>query len=354
MFKFLLRISLFMLLAVLFCEAFFRFVMPAREYPRGYQDPETGVTKFDTTWATEGTGSFGPYCKKMGHWKLNNAGWNSTFDYHPREDESRPRIAVVGNSYIEGWAADVEIHFGAELHRMLDESVDVYSFGISGATFAQYLGMLPVIEEKYDPDVYVFILSEFGISRSLSKGFSPYRFYVEESEGGLELKHPRRVFVQNKYGRIVFRSAFARYLYFNKQILAKKLDVDVDEMSVGSRAAEPISPEYREAGRFFLESIAAAIPEDRVIFLADGNRKAIYEGLSEYAKGMDHRILEGMLGPKSMFSLIDLTGPFRADYEQNGVMLSPGYDPHWNNYAHSLAAEAVLPHIVAELKELGF
>ena len=236
---------------------------------------------------------------------------------------------------------------------MLDDQADVYSFGISGATFAQYLGMLPHIEERYDPDLYVFILSEFGISRSMEKHFSPYRFYLEEGAEGLELHKPRARFIQNKYGRIIFRSAFARYLYFNKQIGVKKLDVDVDEMLVGSNV-DPITPEHKAAGRFFLESFAEIIPGDKVIFLADGNREAIYQNLAQYSQGKDYRILEDLIEPDSIFSMVDLTDFMRRDYAENGHIFSPEFDPHWNNYAHSVAAEALTPHIQEAMKELGF
>ena len=80
MFKFLLRTALFMISAFLFIELFFWFAMPARQYPRGFQEADTGITRFDTTWVRSGRGSFGPYCRRMGHWQLNNAGWNSTFE----------------------------------------------------------------------------------------------------------------------------------------------------------------------------------------------------------------------------------------------------------------------------------
>ncbi len=353
MLKFLLRISLFMAFAVVFLELFFWFGMTARQYPRGFQERETGVFKFDTSWVTQGTGSFGPYCLPMGKWRLNNAGWNSIFDYHSRDDYSKPRIAIIGNSYIEGWAADVENHIGPELERLLESRANVYSFGISGATFAQYLGMLPHIEERYDPDLYVMILSEFGISRSLEVNFSPFRFFVAEDDSGLALHAPRRIFSQNKYGRIIFRSSLARYLYFNRQIGAKKLDVDVDEMLVGS-SASPVTPELLAAGRFFLDSFEDLVPEDRVIFLADGNREAIYQGLSEYQQGLDYRILEGLIIPETMFSMVDLTEFMRNDYSVHSQVFSPEYDPHWNTYAHGVAAKALLPHVVADLKELGF
>ena len=226
MIKLLLRTFLFIALLACVLELFFRFVLPSREYPRGYHDPETGVSTFDTSWVTEGFGTHGPYCRPMGSWRINNVGWNSIYNYHPRTDHTRPRIAILGNSYIEGLASDVDHHIDVELYRLLDKEVDVYGFGVSGATFAQYLGMIPHIEENYDPDIYLMMLSSFGISRSLDSSVSPFRFYVTESALGYALHEPSRIYIQNRSGRILFRSALARYLYLNKQVGSRKLNID--------------------------------------------------------------------------------------------------------------------------------
>jgi len=115
--------------------------MHAKEYPIGIQSQVTNVTNFDNSWVSEGDNSFGPFCKPMGHWRINNAGWNSVFDYFQRVDYSRGRVAILGNSYVEGWASDVDSHIDAELYDLFSAKVDVYAFGLSGLTFAQYLGL---------------------------------------------------------------------------------------------------------------------------------------------------------------------------------------------------------------------
>lgn len=353
--KFLLRTLYFIVLTVLFFELFFRFVLPAREYPRVYFDPETGVSKFDTSWVTEGMGTHGPFCRQIGSWRINNAGWNSIYDYCPRTNLNRPRIAILGNSYIEGWASDVDQHIDAELIQLLDSEVDVYAFGISGATFAQYLGMIPHIEERYNPDLYLIMLSSFGISRSiLHSTISPFRFFVVQNDSCYVLHKPQQVYVQNRYGRIVFRSALARYLYLNKQVGLKKLNMATEEMVLDSNVDEQIPEEYFEVGRFFMDSFEEALPGDRIIFFSDGNRNAVYENLTDYKRCMDYRVMEPLVAQDSMFTLVDLTDYMREDYNKNHTRFSRDYDAHWNNYAHSVAAEALLPYVTEALQRMGF
>ena len=348
------RVVLFGIFALLGLELFFRLGMHAKEYPRGMQDSNTGISSFDVSWIKEGYNSFGSLCKPMGHWSINNEGWNRIFDYSSRNDFSRPRIAILGNSYIEGWAADVESHIDAELYQLFNGNIDIYAFGISGATFAQYLGMLPYIETTFNPDVYLLMLSGFGIERSLDSSISPYRFYLEEVDSNLVLAPPRAVYRQNRLGRVFFRSALARYLKLNKQIFSEGLNVDIEEMVVSGEVLGGVSRQNLRAGVFFLESFAHQLPGDKIIFFADGNREAVYSGSSDYTMGLDYQILEELLDSDSRFELIDLTSVMANDYSQNGIRFSRDYDPHWNNHAHKIAAEALFPYVHSALTELGY
>ena len=334
-----------MLIGLLFIliglELFFRFAIHASEYPRWKQNPVTNVSCFDNSWVAEGYGSFGPLCKPMGHWKINNAGWNSISPYSARENYNRPRVAILGNSYIEGWASDVEAHIDAELYYLFDREVDVYAFGMSGVSFAQYLGTLPYIESEFDPDVYLILLSSFGISRSLDASISPYRFYLEESDSGFVLADPPEVFIQNRYGRILLRSALARYLRLNKQVFSQKLNVDADEMVSSERIPEQIPSEYLQAGRFFLEEFHKLLPNDKIIFFADG-------------ACLDYEIMAELLESDSVFTLVDIAGYLSEDYAENGIEFHRSYEAHWNNYGHEVVARALFPFVCEALTELGY
>ena len=339
--NFVIRIALSCIFFMAVLEVFFRFGLHAREYPRGIQDPMTNLSYFDNSWVSEGVGSFGPLCKPMGHWRINNAGWNSIFDYSEREGYSRPRVAILGNSYLEGWAADVEKHLDAELHEMFNGEVDIYAFGISGASFAQYLGTILYVESQFDPDVYLILLSSFGISRSLDSSISPYRFYVEESDSGYVLVDPPEVYVQNRYGRILFRSAFARYLKLNRQVSAQKLEVDVSEMVGAEPISEEIPLEYFSAGQFFIEELERVLPEDKIIFFTSGDC-------------LDYSILSELQDSSSSFMLVNLYSYMFTDYEQNGIEFHRSYDAHWNNYGHEVVARGLYPYVREALTELGY
>lgn len=214
-------------------------------------------------------------------------------------------------------------------------------FGVSGVSFAQCLGTLPYIESEFDPDVYLILLSSFGISRSLDPSISPYRFYLEESDSGFVLTEPLEVFTQNRYGRILFRSALARYLRLNKQVFSQKLHVDADEMISSERTPEQIPSEYLRAGRFFLEEFHKLLPDDKIIFFSNG-------------ACLDYKIIDELLESDSVFTLVDIAGYLSEDFADNGIEFHRVYDPHWNNYGHEVVAKAVFPYVRQALNELEY
>lgn len=322
-------------------ELFFRFGMHAKELPRCNQDLVTNIFNYDTSWVREGTNTWGALCKPQGHWRINNNGWNSIFDYSSREDLDRPRIAILGNSYLEGFTADVESLVDAELYRLLKGEADVYSFGLSGATFAQYLAMVPYIESRYNPDVYLILLSSFGISRSLDSSISPYRFFLEESESGFVLAEPQAVYSQNKIGRLLFRSALARYIRLNKQMFSEPLAVDAEEIENTYQEQEEIPLEHFRAGEYFVTAFRTLLPNDMIIFFSDG-------------ECADFRILSQVVLPDTLFSLINIESYMSDDFALNGIDFSREDDPHWNNYGLLTVANALLPYILNALRELGY
>jgi len=340
--KLVIRLMLFAVLSAAGMELFFRFGLHATENPRSVQDPLTGVSMFDTSWLREGRCTSGPYCAELGRWRINNAGWNSVFDYSDRADAARPRIAVVGNSYIEGFASDVDSHIDAELFRLLDGSADVYSFGISGATFAQYVGMIPYIEQEYDPDLYLFMLSSFGISRSLDSSVSPYRFYLSETDSGFRLSPPREVFVQNRYGRILFRSALAMYFKLNRNVFAERLQLGGDEISLEPVAMDTISDRVLAAGAFFVDTLEQLLPGHGIILFSCSDEV------------MDYRVLGSVLDEESAVVLFDLSDFMNQDYEENRIPFLSADGGHWNSHGQRTAARALLPLVRSALADLGY
>ena len=89
------------------------------------------------------------------HYKINNQGFNSLKDYSEL-DENKISIAIIGDSYIEGFHVDVEKSIGRILETESQNLIEVHEYGISGGNIVDFsLIFEKYIRNKYD---YTFIL----------------------------------------------------------------------------------------------------------------------------------------------------------------------------------------------------
>lgn len=73
------------------------------------------------------------------HYSINPQGWNNIRDYKAdNEDTSLMKIAIVGDSYIEGFHVDVERSIGRQLEHLLGTNYVVHEFGRSGGNIVDF------------------------------------------------------------------------------------------------------------------------------------------------------------------------------------------------------------------------
>lgn len=89
------------------------------------------IPNSDGFWVRGGVGEI------KSHYHVNAQGWNSVLDYEAPYNV--PKIALVGDSYIQGLHGDVENSVGRIVERQLDSQVVVFEFGRDGANLLDYL-----------------------------------------------------------------------------------------------------------------------------------------------------------------------------------------------------------------------
>lgn len=76
---------------------------------------------------------------------INSAGFNSFRDFHPKEDGYE--IALVGDSFIEGFHQDYDNSLGKKIENLL-EDVQVYEYGYTGASMAYQMHLVNAYKER--------------------------------------------------------------------------------------------------------------------------------------------------------------------------------------------------------------
>lgn len=138
--------------------------------------------------------------------KINKYGYNATA-YPPERDRDALRIALVGDSFVEGHSLLERHHFGKILEKRLStlirREVEVLNFGISGICFRQMYVNYREWITGFKPDLTLFFLSHIDLLEK-EKHDGP-RCYVEN--GSLEINFG---FTRSTMYKIKTRLAFIR------------------------------------------------------------------------------------------------------------------------------------------------
>ena len=215
--------------------------------------------------------------------RINNDGFINDQDYSPAD--TRPLVAVVGDSYIEALIVPYKATLQGRLAQKFRNTLRVYSFGFSGAPLSQYLVWAKYARERYLDDFLVInvVGNDFDESLLKYKSLRGSSYYSPDANDNLRLV---RIDYETSNYRFVFKSALMRYLLLNLQAanVVQKFRALVSGIPeyVGNVSAvvtpEIISDSKQVIEAFFRDLPSySGLPNDRVVLLLDGMRPNIYD-----------------------------------------------------------------------------
>ena len=348
--SFLVRLTSFLLAVFLVLEVFFRIVLPARQYPMSSMDPETKIRNYQSS--TEGVFSYGALCQGRFSWRINPQGWNSLFDYEAEALRENPMVALIGDSYIEGYWSNLDKHIDVLMHEKSNQQIDFYSFGTWGAMLSQYLIISQDVISKYQPNAIVIFLNEDDAAGSLYTEASHFLFchtleYLENE--GLQMVPPQQL-TSNRLIPILLNSATLRYLKTNRNLafLARGGVVDpnanLSEPSISTGEEEYLDSTTVLVTEFLLDQFdSLPVP---VIFVADGPRAPVYRNEANLRRYPDCLLIQELCSTRENLQFIDLIPYFQRDWARSQTLFSAEVNPHWNDYGNAVVAEAIFRDIV--------
>jgi lysophospholipase L1-like esterase len=323
-----------------------------RESSMPYSTIDSGperVFRFDTTHGLrDGVFTVGRFAEQQARWHINNAGWASDIDYLPPEQRTLPLIAIIGDSYIEGFAVDPNENVGARLWQKLVGRADVYTFGKSGAAMSEYLAMARYVRRIYRPEVIIVNIVHNDLHESVRNVVPAPEFtQLTEKNGSFEVAPPLLDYGVTRSRRLLRASALLRYLVVNLQALETfntlrdrlrkreananvYIDLVAKNRDVSTRAARYLAHKFAEENR-----------DTTLIFMIDAPREDIYKGHPQTSnvRWMNEAVRDAAAANGITF--VDLTGPMSAEYARAGVKFNSEVDHHWNAAGHRIAADAV-------------
>ena len=328
------------------------FVVPAAQFPSYYYDPVDRILRFSTTDLRDGVFTIGTMAQQRARWHINNAGWNSAIDFE--ETKRKPRIAIIGDSYVEALQVNVETSLAGRLRELVSPQMEVYAFGISGAALSQYLQMARYARKHFDPDILVINVVHNDFDESLCSIKRQAGMLCLEDEGqeireaAIDPYQPNQALRMGRWSNIV------RYAVTNLQIVARlqglfkgartkpTYNANIDVEQVNARKAR-----IQKATEYVLGTLQRENGEKPVIFMMDAPRRDIYAGTLENSSvAWLNQLLKATCETVG-FHFIDLTHEFSREFAANRVHFESEFDWHWNETGHFAAAHELHRALVA-------
>lgn len=353
------RLKEFMLFGLSLClalsvvEIFLRVTHLATEVAWVEGDPQLGFKFIPNQAGTFVVGKFG---QEKAHFHINSDGWNSTRDYRESRDHSAAvRIAIIGDSYVEALNVQPTNAVGAVLEKALSytSEVEVYSFGISGASLSHYLAIMRYVHSRFLPDLYIINIVHNDFDESLATG-DRAMFHGLRRAGSSYEEVPPTIYQPSWFRRIVGNSAMVRYMTINLKVRFELKDIG----RINDLLAEPQRHRFtanidtakidRKETKDLVNYLSkkylheAGNDPQKLVLVVDTPRQPIYEGIHPH-RSLSFQYNEAVAEVCRDLQLycLDLTDSFWSNFQQARRRFNSVIDGHWNAYGHEVAAKAI-------------
>jgi hypothetical protein len=352
----LLTVTLSTMLTLVAIEIILRFLPVAYAPP---VEPPTAVNPIQRYAAnTPFTWSLGWnfYHVVRGH--SNAQGFIADYDYDPAA--TTPLIAVVGDSFMEGFREPFADTLTGRLQKRLGERGRAYAFAQSGAPLSQYVAYAQHACSLYHPQRLVVnvVGNDFDESVFEHRGRNGLFHLYPRADGSFDYK----LTPLSKGGlieRIARHSALALYLARNVGISTavdwfRPTRAHAETQWAGRIAGN--TPAAADAARldegervisWALDALpkAACLPARDIVIVVDAIRPQIYDdnALAEARTSYFGRMRAKLVTEARVagFIVVDMEGPFRAAFATDQRPFEFPNDGHWNSHGHAVAAVAV-------------
>nr|WP_290856385.1 hypothetical protein [Flaviramulus sp.] len=298
-------------------EGLIRFFHLTKDYPVRFID-EYGVERWVPN--QDGFSVTGIRRQNFSKFHINDFGFNSYREFKPSLEKTE--IALLGNSFIEGFHQDYYNSLGKKIETNLPE-VEVYEFGYAGYDMADLLHLIYKYQSTFDLVDYVFLGLKF--EQELTRG----EYGV--IQGRMKLESPLYKNLR-KIKLLVYlqkNGAFDTARRFTNKIL-----------TLGNRDNAKIkSEDYIATEKKFLQHIK----NFESLIAIYGFDKKRYVLLID--KGKTPKMFINYLENKN-FQYVDFSKALSQSKKPTTLI----YDRHWNNQGRNIVASVIVNYVKTKIK----
>lgn len=289
----------------------------------------------------------------------NAQGYLADFDFV--QEDPKPLIAVVGDSYVEARMVPFKDTMQEKIHDAVRDTHRVYGVGVGGSPLSQYLIFAKMMQEKYKPGFMVVnvVDNDFDESMPRYKNMPRFHYFMPMADGTF-LPLLIGQYAPGAVKELLSRSALVRYLYFHLNFadVANKIQFRkrggsespaIDDVAAVVQDFNTRLAFSKLAVDSFLSLLPrySGLPTDRLVLVIDGQRSYIYhnadtgtEAQTSYFGEMRTYFMEQARARG--YEVIDMHPVFKTDYAERSQRFDYPGDAHWNSLGHGLAAAEIL------------
>ncbi len=322
--KFLLKTVLYVFLILLLLETIVRVFHLYTEDPPRYID-EYLVEK--RVPGHNGYAVTGNRNQNFSEFNINTTGFNSHREFVPTKEKFE--IALIGDSFIEGFHQDYYDSTGKKIETILD-TVEVYQYGYAGYDLANQMHLIKAYKEQFNliDEIIIYLNYESDLERGV---YEPNRERIAMLSSTVFkirdnvklLAYGSKVGILEPIKKLVTGQAFQ-----NTTEAYENNTVDVDQ----SKAAQRKEQEYLENFKS-LVNLYGYDKSKTTILLDSRKTKASFLAYCN----------------ENGFKYID----FAPTFESTTKPVTLIYDWHWNNHGRELIAKVIADYIKGKKAQNG-
>ncbi|WP_298555592.1 hypothetical protein [uncultured Algibacter sp.] len=303
---------IYFVLILVLLELIIRVFHLTKDYPVRIID-DFGVEKWKPNQS--GFSVTGNRRQNFSEFRINSSGFNSYREFTPSDDKKE--IALVGDSFIEGFHQDYNSSIGKKIENTL-KGIEVYEYGYAGYDLADQFNLMHQYKKDFDYIDFVFIGIEFHTDLKRGKHKIIQDRMKLESPLYRNLRKIKLLTYMNSIGAVdALKKRFTQLISF--RIKEKKNEKVNTKSSLKEMNLDYLS-NFNELVKTY------NFDKERFIFLLEEAQTP--DAFINYLE-------------KNNYKFIDLS----QDLTKAKVPTTLIYDKHWNNHGRALVAKSIIEYL---------
>ncbi|MEL0456420.1 hypothetical protein WJN01_09290 [Flavobacteriaceae bacterium SZ-1-7] len=245
---------------------------------------------------------------------INSTGFNSYREFIPTENDVE--IALIGDSFIEGFHQNFYESTGKKVEELLNNDVKVFEYGYSGWDLADQFHLIEAYKDQFKNIDFTLIYMKFYTD--LERGEYEPNFYRVNLQNRLTYKIKDNIKLLTYAQNIGIFNPFSK---LKNRLLGHN---EIEKEYIDNYASEEDTKKYLEN----FNKLAATFPIDKskTVFLLDSKKTSPL--FLKYCDSIGYKYLD--FGPA-------------MDASKKPTTLI--YDQHWNNHGRNILASVIANYI---------